>query len=105
MAVTADLHLNDIGTQILITIKEGNVAVDLSTAITMQFDFKRKDGTTFTVDADHYTDGTDGILEYITEAGDISQVGKWSVQPYLELPNWEGHTQKVDFRVGDLIAG
>lgn len=105
MAVTADLHLNDVGTQILITIKEGNVAVDLSTATVKQFDFKKKDGTTVVKDADFYTDGTDGILEYITLDGDIDQVGKWSVQPYLELPNWQGHTQKVDFRVGDLIAG
>lgn len=105
MAVTADLHLSDIGTQILITIKENNVAVDLSTATVKQFDFKKKDGTTMVKEADFYTDGSDGILEYITIAGDIDQVGKWSVQPYLELPNWQGHTQKIDFRVGDLIAG
>jgi len=105
MAVTADLHLDDIGTQILITIKEDNVAVDLSTATVKQFDFKKKDGTTMVKEADFYTDGTDGILEYITISGDIDQVGKWSVQPYLELPNWQGHTQKIDFRVGDLIAG
>lgn len=105
MAITPDLHLNDIGTLILITIKEGSSAVDISTATVMEFDFKKKDGTTFTVDAEFYTDGTDGVMKYVTVADDIDQVGKWSVQPYLELPNWQGHTQKVDFRVGDLIAG
>lgn len=105
MAVTADLHLNDVGTLILITIKEGSAAVDISSATVQQFDFKKKDGTTFTVDTQFFTDGTDGVMEYITLAGDIDQVGKWSVQPYLEMPNWQGHTQKVDFRVGDLIAG
>lgn len=105
MAITPDLHLNDIGTRILITIKEGASAVDISTATVMEFDFKKKDGTNLTVDAEWETDGTDGIMEYVTIEGDIDQLGKWSVQPYLELPNWQGHTQKIDFRVGALIAG
>jgi hypothetical protein len=104
MAITPDLHLNDIGTRILITIKEGADAVDISTATVMEFDFKKKDGSTFTVDAEWDTDGTDGVMEYITVEDDIDQLGKWSVQPYLEMPNWQGHTQKIDFRVGALIA-
>lgn len=104
MAITTDVHIYDIGTRFLITIKEGSDIVDISSATTKQFDFKKKDGTTFTVDVEFETDGTDGVLEYVTEADDIDQVGKWSVQPYLEMPNWQGHTAKVDFRVGDLIA-
>lgn len=105
MAIITDLHLDDIGTRILITIKEGNAEVDISSATIMEFIFKKKDGTILTVDADFETDGTDGVLEYITVEGDINQVGKWSVQPYIEMPNWQGHTQKIDFKVGDLIAG
>ena len=104
MAITYDVHLNDIGTKFLITIKEGTSAVDISGATIKQLKFKRKDGTVFEVDADFETDGTDGVLEYITEDGDINQVGKWSVQPYLEMPSWQGHTQKIDFRVGEYLA-
>lgn len=105
MSITNDVHINDVGTIFLITIKEGASAVDISSATTKQLIYKKKDGTVFTVDADWFTDGTDGILEYVTLEGEINQLGKWSVQPYLELPNWTGHTAKIDFRVGAILSG
>ena len=105
MSINTDVHLNDEGTRFLITIKEGSDPVDISSATIKELKFKRKDGTGFTVDAGFDTDGTDGVLEYITLPDEINQIGKWSVQPYIEMPNWSGHTAKVDFRVGVILAG
>lgn len=91
MACINDLHLDDIGTIIRVTIQDTSetcvtAALDVSTATTTDLIFKKPDGTKVTQTGGFTTDGTDGKIEYTTIANDIDQIGEWKIQVYLVLP-------------------
>src|SRR4051812_13975148 len=75
-----EIHVGDLGTQILITLNDCDVAVDLSSATVKEMIFMKPDCTHVTVVADFYTDGTDGILSYVTPASFWDQKGNWRLQ-------------------------
>ncbi len=96
MACRDELHLGDVGTslefEILECIDGTATIVDITanTGIRIRF-FKVKDKTILDVIGTIYTDGpngdgSDGIVQYITEAGDIDTLGKWQAQVTLTFP-------------------
>ena len=80
-----EIHVEDVGTEFRILITEEGTAVDLSTATLLQIIFRKPDSTTLEVDADYYTDGTDGLIKYNVVDGDIDQAGQWRIQAYVEV--------------------
>jgi len=89
MSCRDELHLDDWGTELLFPITECidgvSSAVDITNASALEVRFKKFDGTVLPVVGTIYTggelgDGRDGIIEYITEEGDIDVLGKWHVQ-------------------------
>lgn len=99
MAVN-EIHLNDVGTRLGVTVKEGGSVVDISGATaTKQIKLYKPSGTTVTKDADFTTDGTDGKMEYVTVADDLDEVGVWRIQGYLSFDGWTGHTDISEFEV------
>ena len=72
------LPINDIGTDLRVTITESGAVVDISAAAATAIIFVKPDGSTLEVVADKLTDGTDGILNYQTAAGVIDQIGQWA---------------------------
>lgn len=86
MATTTEMHINDIGTVIEMTIYDDGEGVDLSTATLKQFIFKKPDGTTVTKTAAFSTNGADGKLRYVTVPNDLNVDGSWSLQVYVEMP-------------------
>lgn len=76
--MTETTHINDIGTSLQITVTEGGAVVDISAATSLQITTKSPDGTETTYTASLVNDGTDGIMAYATQAGDIDQAGTWS---------------------------
>ncbi len=76
------------------------------------FRFRRPDGTTFDVDAELTSDGTDGQAEYTTlpdsepdpdrPNGDLDQAGDWEVQ--LKDADGPWHADKGKFRVLDNLT-
>lgn len=96
----AEVHVNDVGTRFKLTLEDGdNTAVNISTATVKRLDFRKPDGTVIQRTAAFFTTGADGILYYDTIAGDIDQVGKWYVQPYVEFDGFKGHGEKKSFPV------
>ena len=81
--MSQSIRVNDTGTEFRIQITDEDVAVDLSSATTLQLIFKKPSGETLTVDAQLYTDGTDGIIYYNTVDGDIDESGVWKLQSYV----------------------
>ena len=65
--------------------------------------FKKPDGTTVTKDTLFYTDGSDGKVEYTTVANDLSDVGRWWLQGYFELPTGKWHTSWYSFQVRENL--
>lgn len=81
--MSQSIRVGDKGTEFRVTITDEDVAVDLSSASTLQLSFKKPSGDTLTVDAELYTDGTDGIIYYNTVEGDINESGMWRLQSYV----------------------
>lgn len=94
-----EIHVNDIGTEFLVTVKDGDEIVDISTADTLQLIFTKPTGTKVTQTATLYTDGTDGKMKYISEDGDLDVAGWWKLQGFISISDSEWHTNVVTFQV------
>jgi hypothetical protein len=91
-----EIHEGDIGTIFEVTLQDGDAIVDISAASEMYILFEKADGTTLTKTAVHKTDGTDGILQYVTILDDLTPVGNWKVQAHVVLPtgSWKSDISK-----------
>jgi hypothetical protein len=75
---------NAIGLKILVTVKEDDVAVNISGVTTKNIVITKPDGTTvLTCAASFTTDGTDGKIQYVTVADDLDQPGTYLIQADL----------------------
>lgn len=102
-----EVHKDDIGTIFRATIKDGSTAVDVSSATTLQFFFRKPDAS-LTVDTQTAVltgDGTDGIIEYISTSGDLDTIGTWQLQAKIVLDvNNQFKTDWHKFEVHENIA-
>jgi hypothetical protein len=76
--MTDTISINDIGTDLQITITESGAAVDISAATALAVILKKPSGVEVTKTALLLNDGTDGVLHYTTVSGDIDETGTWS---------------------------
>lgn len=104
MATVDELHVGDVGTVLRLSIKDGRVALDCSTATLMRLIVVRKDRTTFTENLSFLTDGVDGKLVYTTKAGDLTVKGDYKIQVYLEFGANHWHTNEAVIPVAENIA-
>jgi len=105
MPTIEEIHLGDIGTEFRCTIKDSGTAVDISSASSVkQIKFKKPDCTVVTKSATFYTDGTDGIISYVTVDGDLDIAGLWQAQAYVELTSGKYHSDIISFRVYDNLG-
>lgn len=95
MACIDELHLGDEGTLLLFEMLECEdgtaTIVDLTSAVSINIRFKKTDNNILDVTGSVYTggtngNGTDGIVQYITQAGDIDVLGKWKAQVTIVFP-------------------
>ncbi len=90
--MAAEIHVNDVDLSFRLTFKDDDEEViDISDAsIKIVFEKPLTEGQetpdVVEFDGEFYTDGTDGIAEYITEDGDLDRTGKWSVQGVAYFP-------------------
>lgn len=89
----------DIGTVFEVEIQEDDVALDISAATAMTIKFEKTDGTVVAKTAVFTTDGSDGLIRYVTVAGDLDQPGLWRLQGHVTLPSWSGSSTMDRFRV------
>lgn len=97
-----EIHKNDIGTIIEVTVQDDTVAVDISTATAKEFIFVKPSGAKVTVTASFSTSGVDGKLRYTTVSGDFfDETGSWRLQVRVVLPTgaW-----RSDITIFDVYA-
>lgn len=99
-----DIHKNDVGTVLAITfVDEDGTAIDISTATTKNINLRKPGGTVATKNGDFDTDGTDGVLVYVTEKNgsiyDLDTCGTWEIQGYVVIGTNEWHTAISKFEV------
>lgn len=106
MATSAidDVHVGDVGTIIRIELKDDDVEINLSSASVKQIKFKNPSGEVVTQTAVFTTDGTDGRIQYVTEADDINESGTWEYQAYIEMGGGKWHSEKLTFLVRENLS-
>ena len=95
-----DIHVNDIGTSLEVVMQdsEGN-AVDLSGFTTLGICIQKPDSTILTKVAQFKTDGTDGIIYVLSEAGDLDIIGGYRIQAIVENPVGVWRSSIAKFKV------
>ncbi len=104
--VIEEVQLNDIGTHFEAVIYDGpdsSSIVDVSLATTKQIVFQKSDRTVYIATAEFKTDGTDGIVRYVTVDGDLTPKGDWKLQARVKLPDGEWNSNILEFKVLDNL--
>ena len=96
---SGEIHIGDIGTRFIVTVRDGEAVCPLELATTLQIIFKRPDKQLLTKTATLVTDGSDGQIQYTTIAGDLSQAGAWSFQARIVSPAGEWHSDIQPFTI------
>lgn len=102
-----EVHLNDIGTDFIAEIVDGNppTVVNVNGAGVIQIVFRKPDGTAVVKSASNTTDGTDGKIQYTSLVNVIDTLGIWSYQAYVELTATKKYRSSIhEFRVVDNLA-
>jgi hypothetical protein len=94
----SEIHQNDVGTRFLITIKEDDVAVDISSATVINVYFKRPDGSLLPRLGSFYTDGTDGKIVYDVDPGDLNEAGYYKLQARVSIVTGTFYTSIYTFQ-------
>ena len=92
-----ELRVGDIGTAIKCTIKDDTTSVNLVGCEVAQLIFTKPDGTSVTRDASFFTDGSDGVIQFVTTSGFLDQVGTWQIEGYIEMGGgkWKSDIKKT----------
>lgn len=102
------IQVGDEGTVFEFPITDEGGVLSLANAVVLQVKFRKPkagllEAETVIKTAILVTNGTDGKIKYTTIAGDIDRAGRWSVQAYIELPDWKGHSEVKIFQVKDNL--
>ena len=98
------VFVGDIGTAFRGTFKEDGNALDISSVTTREIIFEKPNGIKVTKTAVFFTDGTDGILQYVSIANDIDVAGDWRLQAYIVMTGFAGFSDVVNFKVYDTLT-
>lgn len=96
-----EIHMFDVGTTIQVTIVEDGVAVDISSATTQEIILKSPKGIIKTKPSSFLTNGSDGIIKYLSIITDFDEEGVWRIQAHVVLlaPTGDWKSDFGDFTV------
>jgi hypothetical protein len=97
--MSCEIHVNDIGTRFLATIKDCDTIVNVSGAPYINFTFKKPDDSLISRSATIYTNGADGKIYYDTVSGDLDQAGLYKLQGQVSLASGTFYTDIYNFTV------
>ena len=98
--MACEIHLGDIGTAFRLTILDcAGAIVDISAASVKEVVFRKPDMTVVAQAGAFYTDGTDGVVQYVTVADDLDQLGNWKIQAEVTLPTGTWSSNVETFKV------
>ena len=99
--MASEIHVNDIGTQFLVTVKDGSSTVDLSNASALQINFRKPSDVIVNRTGSTIGDGssTSGVMYYDSVAGDLDEVGNYKLQGKVILTGGTYYTDIHTFKV------
>jgi len=96
--MASEIHVGDVGTRLLITIKEDDIPVDISTATTISIYIKRPDDSILARTGTLNSDGVDGKIFYDIAAGDLNEAGYYKLQGRVTLNTGTYYTSIYNFQ-------
>ncbi len=100
--IIEEIHEGDIGTTLKVVMRNGAAIVDISGATTKNIKLKKPGGTVVTKAGVFTTDGTDGLLQYVTLSGDLDESSltiQWEIQAHIITATGEWHSNIKKFSV------
>jgi len=97
--MASEIHVGDIGTQLIVTIQDNGAIVDISGASVLQIILKKPDGLLYTKSGLLYTSGTDGKMYFVSVSGDFNLPGNYKLQGKVVLATGTYYTSISDFKV------
>jgi hypothetical protein len=101
----SDIHVGDIGTQLVVLVEDENGFMDISGATVKQILLFSPRGDLLIRDASFVTDGTDGLLVYTTLKDDLLVAGEWKIQADLTNSSGSWSTDVKTFDVLPNVGG
>ena len=99
-----EAHVGDTGTVLRYTIKDGDTVVDLSLATSMTLVIRSKDRSISTITGTLFTDGTDGVVDFVSLVGTWTVSGASTEQVQLVLPSGSWSAAAVSRIIGAKLA-
>jgi hypothetical protein len=97
--MASEIHVGDVGTQLIMTVKDDGVVVDISSASSLSVIIKKPDGVNYTKIGTLLNDGTDGKMYYTSVNGDFNAAGNYKIQGIVTLPGGTFYTSISTFKV------
>tara|TARA_E500000331_G_scaffold288912_1_gene284495 strand:- start:651 stop:956 length:306 start_codon:yes stop_codon:yes gene_type:complete len=97
--MASEIHVNDVGTRFLITIKEDSSIVDISNADSLSVFIRKPDDGLLARSGNLYTNGTDGKIYYDIASGDLNAAGHYRLQGRVATPSGTYYTNIYHFQV------
>lgn len=79
----SDIFIGDTGTEIVL-----DVGVDTSAAIACSISVAKPNGANVTWAAEPFAPTA---IRHVTTETDLDIAGRWQLQAFIELPDWQGH--------------
>ncbi len=97
--MASEIHQDDFGTKLLLTITDDGAVVDISSAVSQEIRMVKPNDEFIDRAAVFETDGTDGKMYYIVQAGDFDQAGYYKIQGKVILSTGSYKTNISKFKV------
>ena len=97
--MASEIHVDDIGTRFLVTIKDDGNLVNVSGATINQFNFKKPSDTVVNRSATLVDAGIAGVMYYDAVAGDLDEAGHYKLQAKVAIPSGTYYTDVYSFKV------
>ena len=99
--MSSEIHQYDIGTRLLITVKDDGEVVDISTANLRQINIRKPSDTIISRTGLIIDDGSamSGVMYYDTVAGDLDEAGYYKIQAKISSSNDTHYTDIFTFKV------
>lgn len=98
------VHQDDVGTELLITVKDQNgTVIDLSAA-TVTLLLRKPTGTVISRTPTLKTTGLDGKLSYLSVADDFDRAGSYAAQLLIVIGSGSWHSDAYEFTVAPNLT-
>jgi hypothetical protein len=92
-----------VGTEITVSLVDGSEPVDLTGLTTTTIKIQRPDRTVVSITAAAVGSLVDGVIKGTVATGTFTVRGNYTIQAYLVIGTWSGHSQSAKIRVNEVV--